>query len=120
MEDRLKRIQRIQEQLSLEVNAFMQSLFASSLDAATILSFAQRIGVDFSSGQSRVLDRQSDVDPYRILGLDRSCTEDAVKQRYRELLKRIHPDTSGVKGTEYLTQLVTEAYRQIARERRWH
>lgn len=120
MEERLKRIQRIQEQLALEVNAFMESLFANSLDAATILSFAQRIGVDFSSGSASVLDRQALLDPYKILGLEKSCTEEAVKQRYRELLKRIHPDTSGVKGTEYLTQLVTEAYRQIAMERRWH
>lgn len=119
MEERLKRIQRIQEQLNLEVNAFMQSLFASSLDAATVLSFAERIGVDFSTGPSSVIDRQVGFDPYRILGLDKSCTEDAVKQRYRGLLKRIHPDTSGMEGTEYLTQLVTEAYRQIARERRW-
>ena len=63
--------------------------------------------------------RQAGIDPYRVLGLDRSSAEELVRRRYRDLLRKIHPDTAGVEGTEFLTQMVNDAYRQILRERGW-
>ena len=63
--------------------------------------------------------RTAGIDSYRVLGLDKSVTDDQVKKRYRELVVRLHPDTSGVKGTEFLCQLVTVAYQQISKERGW-
>jgi DnaJ-domain-containing protein 1 len=119
MEDRLRRIQRIQGQLAEEMHAFMQALFASSFDAATILSFAQRLGADFCGSVPENASRQHEVDPYKVLGLDRSSAEELVRRRYRELLRKIHPDTAGVEGTEFLTQIINDAYRQILRERGW-
>jgi DnaJ-class molecular chaperone len=59
------------------------------------------------------------VDPYRILGLQRADPDDQVKKRYREMVAKLHPDTAGVKGTEFLFQLVLAAYQQISRERGW-
>ena len=59
-------------------------------------------------------------DPYRILGLDKSATDEEVKSRYREFLKKLHPDTAGVRGTEFLLQVVHTAYAQISKERGWH
>ncbi|MBF4481818.1 MAG: J domain-containing protein [Dehalococcoides mccartyi] len=59
------------------------------------------------------------IDSYQVLGLDKSVTDDQVKKRYRELVVRLHPDTAGVKGTEFLFQLVTAAYQQISKERGW-
>ena len=59
------------------------------------------------------------IDYYQVLGLDKSVTDDQVKKRYRELVVRLHPDTAGIKGTEFLFQLVTEAYQQISKERGW-
>lgn len=59
------------------------------------------------------------LDPYRVLGLDKSVTDDDIKKRYRDLLKKLHPDTAGVKGTEFLLQVLNTAYEQIARERGW-
>lgn len=63
--------------------------------------------------------RQADIDPYRVIGLERAATDEQVKKRYRELMVKLHPDTAGVKGTEFLFQLVTAAYQQISKERRW-
>ena len=119
MEDRLRRIQRIQGQLAEEVQGFMQELFTSSFDAATILSFAQRLGADFSGSVPGTSSRQSGIDPYKVLGLDRSSAEELVRRRYRDLLRKIHPDTAGVEGTEFLPQIINDAYRQILRERGW-
>ncbi len=59
------------------------------------------------------------VDPYRVLGLQRSEPDNQVKKRYRELAYKLHPDTAGIAGTEFLFQLVQAAYQQISRERGW-
>lgn len=31
-------------------------------------------------------------DPYQVLGVDRTATPDAIKKRYRQLVKELHPD----------------------------
>jgi len=58
------------------------------------------------------------VDPYRILGLDKSASDDEVKKRYRERLRQFHPDTAG-SGMEFHLQAVMAAYELIRMERRW-
>ena len=42
-----------------------------------------------------------------------------MKKRYRELLRKLHPDTSGTPGTGFLLQMVMAAYEMIKRERGW-
>ena len=42
-----------------------------------------------------------------------------MKKRYRELLRKLHPDTSGTPGTSFLLQMVMAAYEMIKRERGW-
>lgn len=59
------------------------------------------------------------VDPYQVLGLEKTATGDQVKRRYRELAVMLHPDTAKGRGTEFLFYLVTAAYQQINRERGW-
>lgn len=58
-------------------------------------------------------------DPYKMIGLDRNATDEEVKKRYNALLHKLHPDVSGVKGTEFLTQMVVLAHDMIAKERGW-
>ena len=60
---------------------------------------------------------KADIDPYRVLGLEKTATYEDVKKRFRELVGKLHPDTAGVKGTVFLFQLVTAAYQQISKER---
>jgi DnaJ-domain-containing protein 1 len=55
---------------------------------------------------------------YRILGLDKSASDDEVKKRYRDLVKKLHPDVAG-QETAQLFMLVQMAFEQIARERGW-
>jgi len=62
---------------------------------------------------------QEDFNPYLILGLDRSAADEEIKRRYRELLRKLHPDTSGTEGTAFLLQMVLAAYEVIKRERGW-
>ncbi len=62
---------------------------------------------------------QGNINPYRVLGLEGNEADDVIRTRYRELLRRLHPDTAGVQGTGFLLQLVLAAYRKIGLERGW-
>jgi DnaJ-class molecular chaperone len=61
---------------------------------------------------------QVTADPYYILGLDKTASDDEVKRRYRERLRQFHPDTAGP-GMEFHLQMVMAAYELIKRERGW-
>ena len=76
----------------------------------------ERAGTDFASFGG--MKGQTGVDPYRILGLDKSASDDKVKKRYRERLRQFHPDTAGP-GMEFHLQAVMAAYQLISRERGW-
>ena len=60
------------------------------------------------------------LDPYRVLGLEKTATDDQVKKRYRELARYFHPDTAAVQGTGFFFLQVQAAYEAIRQERGWH
>lgn len=61
----------------------------------------------------------SDLDPYEVLGVDRSATESEIKKRKNEMLIKFHPDTVASYGAEVqkqaeaMTKLVNWASSQI-------
>jgi len=80
-----------------------------------LTGLVKSMGIDLSQLRGKASGQV--VDPYLILGLDRSSSDEAVKKRYRELLRQLHPDTSGVEGTVFLLQMVLSAYEMIRKER---
>jgi len=122
MEDRFARIRRMQEgvvrALADEVQRWMQELLTEAIDPVSFIRFAEGLGIDLSSMKG-MIGKQDGLDPYRVLGLERTDTDEVVKQRYRQLLMKLHPDTAGVKGTEFLVQMVMVSYEQISKERGW-
>ena len=66
-----------------------------------------------------------DADPYRILGLDRSATDAAVKSAYRRLVKENHPDRLTAQGLpDEFVEMANEklatingAYDRVCKER---
>ena len=58
-------------------------------------------------------------DPYRVLGIERSASDDEVKKAYRQMARKYHPDKNpGNKAAEDMFKVVQEAYTQIMDERR--
>jgi len=59
------------------------------------------------------------ADPYKVLGIDRQATPEEVRAAYHKMALSCHPDTfvGDRAEAERLFQEVTEAYRQILRER---
>ena len=51
---------------------------------------------------------------YRILGLGPGASDEEIKERYRELAKKLHPDAG---GTDALFGILQMAYEQIKKER---
>lgn len=61
-------------------------------------------------------------DPYQILGIDRNATDDEVKEAYRSLAKKYHPDNYGNNPLSDLAeekmQEINEAYDAIVNMRK--
>ena len=96
----------------------MNALLNDSFDPEIFLCFVTSLGIDPSRIPGMV-GMESGLDPYHVLGLERTATDEEVKKRYRAFLMKLHPDTAGMAGTERLLQMIRVAYQQIAEERGW-
>lgn len=85
-----------------------------------LVALVKSVGMDPAQLHG-MMSRQTAFDPYRVLGLDKSASDEKVKKRYRELLRKLHPDTADVEGegTAFLLQMVLVAYELISKEREW-
>jgi len=103
-------------QLQEALREYTDALLREAFDPRRFLELLQRGGASFS-GFTGALNETAD--PYRILGLERSATDEEVKERFRDLVRLLHPDTAGAKGTECFFQMVLAAYNVIKRARGW-
>lgn len=110
-------LKTIEEEMSKLVNQMLQDAISTEM-LADMFKQMSGAGMDFSQLAGMVGQRPG-VDPYKILGLDKSASDEEVKKRYSDLLKKLHPDTAGVQGTEFLFQMTMSAYEMIRRERKW-
>ena len=83
-----------------------------------LTELVKSIGVDLARF-GNLMNQKSAFNPYMVLGLNSSASDEEVKKRYRELLRKLHPDTAGIEGTAFLLQLVLTSYEQIKRDRGW-
>jgi len=115
MELPIQRIgRRMYEVIQQELYSWMGNLLKDSFNPETMLRFFRTMGIDMSQLPNMV-GKQPGVDPYMVLGLDRSATDNEIKKRYRALMAKLHPDVS--EGTEFLCKLVTKSYELIWEER---
>jgi len=122
MEDGTARLQQMQEQLLSLIREQLQwllaKLLADAFDKDSLLRFISSMGVDLSQ-LSNLDSQRGGLDPYQLMGLEKTAPDREVKKRYREFLMKLHPDTAGIKGTDRLFNMIQDAYRKIAKERGW-
>ena len=123
MEEDIVRLLREQERILGEmrsnVHRWMDELLRDAFNPESFLRYVASMGIDISQVPNLV-GQPDGFDAYRVLGLEKTATDGEVKKRYRELLIKLHPDTAGVRGTDFLLQMMIAAYQQIAKERGWH
>lgn len=120
-EDLLKRLreqERILGEMRGKTKSYMDDLLRNALDPESFLRYVASMGIDLSQ-MLNLAGRHDSLNPYDILGLKNTASDEEVKKRYREMLFKFHPDTAGVEGTGHLCQKIIEAYQQIVKERRW-
>ncbi len=114
----LREQERILGEMRSNMHRWMDELLRDAFDPESFIRYIASLGIDLSQ-VPKLLGQRDDLDPYRVLGLEKTATDEEVRKRYRELLIKLHPDTAGVRGTDFLLQIMIAAYQQIAKERRW-
>jgi len=121
-QDDLARLQRrVFEVFQQEVPRIMQGLIQRMVDPSQLEGilqhFARSMGVDF--GQlAGMVSQHPGFDPYAIFHLDKSASDEEVKQAYRKVMTTIHPDKAGPELTT-LAAIANAAYKMIEMERGW-
>jgi len=111
----------MQEELGRMSEQLVQGAVTPDMLASVLSMMQAAMGtIGFDMGKlSGMMGQQPGVDPYRILGLDRSASDEEIKKRFRELVRVLHPDKSGTPGTALFFQMVMAAYEQIKIEKGW-
>jgi len=115
----LREQERILGEMRDNVLGWMDDLLRDAFNPEAFLRYIASMGIDVSQVPNLV-GQPDGFDAYRVLGLEKTATDGEVKKRYRELLIKLHPDTAGVRGTDFLLQMMIAAYQRIAKERGWH
>ena len=113
---RLREQERILGEMRDNVLGWMDDLLRDAFNPESFLRYITSMGIDLSQ-VSNLVGQGDGINPYRVLGLEKTATDEEIKKRYRELLIKLHPDTAGVRGTDFLLQMMIAAYREIAKER---
>lgn len=115
--DRLSRIpKRIMNVMYEETQEIVNEFLNEVASPDMMLKMLQSMGLDsskiFTGGKEQMA-----FDPYKVIGLDRTASDDDVKERYNDLIRKLHPDTAGTQGTDFLFQMVHMSYEMIKEER---
>lgn len=114
-------IEAMQEELGRMSHQLVQRVLRLDRLSSLVGMIQQSMGaMGFDMGKiPGMMGQQPGFDPYKILGLERSASDDGVKKRYNELLHVLHPDKSGTPGTGLFFQMVRAAFEMIKKERGW-
>ena len=115
---RLREMERILGELQASGLGLMDDMLREAFDPEFFVRYANALGIDLSQS-SYAESRNQGPDPYQLLCLEKTATDDKVKKRYRSLMRVLHPDTAGSEGTSRLCQIINEAYQRIKKKRGW-
>ena len=111
----------LQEEIGKVFQQLIEEQISPGMLAQMMQAMQGKMGAfGFDMGQfANAIGQQPSFDPYKVLGLERSATDEEVKKRYREMAHILHPDKSGTPGTSFFFQILVVAYEAIKGERGW-
>jgi len=114
-------VEAMQEELGQMAQQLIQGILTPDMLASLVGMMQRSLGsMGFDMGKfAGMVGQQPGFDAYRILGLERSASDDEIKKRYNQLLHILHPDKSQTSGTSFFFQMVLAAYEAIKTERGW-
>jgi DnaJ-domain-containing protein 1 len=115
---RLREMERILREMRDNGLGLMDDLLRDAFNPESFIRYAASMGIDLSQVPNLVT-QPGGFDPYQLLGLEKTAMEGEVRERYRKLVRVLHPDTAESEGTNRLCQVVNEAYQQILKDRGW-
>lgn len=92
----------------------MQEYLTNTIDLSKLLAMIQKMGMPNIMGIGGT--PMPGVDYYKVLGLEKSAKDDEVKERYRVIINKLHPDKAGEEMT-FFASMVNIAYEIICKER---
>jgi len=92
----------------------MQEYLDNSYDMTNLLKLVEKLGINNINEIAK--NPMSDFDYYSVLGLEKTASNSEIKERYINIINKIHPDISGQEMT-FLSKLVNSAYEIIRKER---
>ena len=114
-------VEAMQEELGRMCQQLIQGVLTPDMLASVMDMMQKSLGtLGFDPDKMLgMVGQQPGCDAYRILGLERSASDDEIKKRYNQLLHILHPDKSGTPGTGLFFQMVRAAFEMIKKERGW-
>lgn len=107
---RKKAIDKMLDRVMKDLYDGMQDFISENVDLSTLFRMAEGMKIPGT------VNSIPNFDAYKILGLDKSATNEEVKQRYRSIMAKLHPDRAGEEMT-FLATLVNTAYQMVCKER---
>lgn len=104
---------RMWDKVMRDVYSGVNDWLSENLDFDILLKMAESMRIP---GTMSWADKSA-FDPYTVLGLNKDATNDEVKQRYKDMMKKLHPDVAGSEMT-FVSKIVNAAYEMIKLERR--
>ncbi len=107
-----------------ELKAIQDELLKGALDPQKVAEFVKGMGIDMGqfsqmfSGMASSGTMPQGFDPYAVFHLDKSASDEEVKQAYRKVMRQVHPDKAGPELT-FMATIANAAYELIKRERGW-
>ena len=110
--------QRVLGVFTEELQEMINDALRDIIDPGKLIGYIRAMGFD-PSQLPGMMSQQPSFDPYQVLGLEKSASDEEVKKRYRGLAFKLHPDTAGTPGTDFLLNIVLVAYEMIKKQRGW-
>ena len=107
-----------------ETSKWIDDLLKDAFDPGKLQHFLRGMGIDmfqFSQMFGRMAQAGTmpqGFDPYAVFHLNKSASDEEVKQAYRKVMNRVHPDKAGPELT-FMATIANAAYEMIKKERKW-